>query len=66
MVDIRKPGADRGSGGDSYFFEGNMMTPEFWDMVNRGDMVAAQRGAAGGSAMAQADMRRRGRQRLGR
>nr|WP_047166906.1 tape measure protein [Sphingomonas sp. Y57] len=66
IVDIRKPGSDRGPGGDSYHFEGNLMTPEFWAMINRGDMVAAQRGAAGGSAMAQTELRRRGRQRLGR
>ncbi|QTH22002.1 phage tail tape measure protein [Rhizorhabdus wittichii] len=66
MVDIRKPGNDRGPGGDSYHFEGNLLTPEWWAMINRGDMVAAQRGAAGGSAMAQTELRRRGRQRLGR
>lgn len=66
LVDVRKPGNDRGPGGDSYHFEGNLMTPEFWGMINRGDQVAAQRGAAGGSAMAQTDMRKRGRQQLGR
>ncbi|MBO9377671.1 phage tail tape measure protein [Sphingomonas histidinilytica] len=66
LVDIRKPGNDRGPGGDSYHFEGNLLTPEWWAMINRGDMVAAQRGAAGGSAMAQTELRRRGRQRLGR
>ncbi|WP_374648961.1 phage tail tape measure protein [Rhizorhabdus sp.] len=66
IVDIRKPGQDMGGGAIHNYFEGNLMTPEFWDRINSGDMVAAQRGAAGGSAMAQADLRRRGRQRLGR
>lgn len=66
IVDIRRPGQDMGGGGNAYHFSGNLMTPEFWNMINQGDMVAMQRGAAGGSAMAQADLRKRGRQRLGR
>jgi hypothetical protein len=66
IVDIRRPGQDTGGGGATYHFSGNLMTPEFWAMISRGDAIAAQRGAAGGSAMAQADLRKRSRQRLGR
>ncbi len=49
-----------------YHFTGNLMTPEFFAMIEAGDNAAAMRGAAGGSAMAGAENEaRRGRQ-LGR
>lgn len=35
-----------GGGGDNYYFNGNLMTPEFWARIQAGDMAAAQGGAA--------------------
>jgi hypothetical protein len=49
-----------------YHFTGNMMTPEFWQMVQQGDAQAAAQGAAGGAAMSQAEGQRAGARRLGR
>ncbi|MAG24957.1 hypothetical protein CMI47_05195 [Candidatus Pacearchaeota archaeon] len=34
-----------GRGGNTYNFSGNLLTPEFWDRINAGDMAAAQGGA---------------------
>jgi len=34
-----------GRGGNSFYFSGNLMTPEFWDRINAGDLAAAQGGA---------------------
>ena len=37
MVDVRRPGADKGpaggQGGNIYHLSGNMMTPEFWARI---------------------------------
>jgi hypothetical protein len=38
-----------GLGGNTYNFSGNLMTPEFWEMIQAGDMRAAQAGAQAGS-----------------
>ena len=46
------PGSS-GGGGNTYHFQGNMMTPEFWAQIQAGDDGAAVRGATGGAAMAQ-------------
>ena len=46
-------------GGDSYYFSGNLMTPEFWARIQAGDMGAASAGASGGAArMSRAQQRR--------
>ena len=34
--------------GNTYYFNGNLMTPEFWARIQSGDMQAADAGAAGG------------------
>lgn len=34
-----------GRGGNTYNFSGNLMTPEFWERINAGDIAAAQGGA---------------------
>lgn len=39
-----------GGGGNTYHFSGNLMTPEFWAMIERGDEQAARSGAALGQA----------------
>ncbi len=49
-----------------YHFTGNMMTPEFWAMVQQGDAQAAMQGAAGGAQIGQAEAQRAGARRLGR
>ncbi len=49
-----------------YHFTGNMMTPEFWAMVQQGDAQAAMQGAAGGAQIGQAETQRAGARRLGR
>lgn len=49
-----------------YHFTGNVMTPEFFAMIQAGDDAAAIRGAAGGSAMAGAESAAAGTRRLGR
>ena len=33
-----------------YHFSGNLMTPEFWALIQRGDQAAATAGARGGEA----------------
>lgn len=53
------PNHKLGSGGDSYYFNGNLMTPEFWAQIRAGDMGAASAGASGGAArMSRAQQRR--------
>ncbi len=47
-------------------FQGNMMTAEFWEMVQRGDAQAAVQGAAGGAAMSQAEAGKSASRSLGR
>ena len=37
-----------GGGGTTNIFKGNLMTPEFWQMIQLGDQRAAQAGALGG------------------
>lgn len=49
-----------------YHFTGNVMTPEFFAMIQEGDDAAAMRGSAGGAAMAAADRSASGRRALGR
>lgn len=39
-----------GGGGNTYYLTGNLMTPEFYAMINAGDMAAARAGAEGGVA----------------
>lgn len=34
-----------GRGGNTYNFSGNLLTPEFWERINAGDIAAAQGGA---------------------
>ena len=34
----------RGGGGDTYVLKGNLMTPEFWQMIQSGNVAAAQAG----------------------
>ncbi len=34
-----------GRGGNTFYLSGNLMTPEFWDRINAGDLAAAQGGA---------------------
>ncbi|MGV7119551.1 phage tail tape measure protein [Sphingopyxis sp. 550A] len=50
----------RGLGGNVYHISGNLLTPEFWAMIQRGDVAAAQAGASGGVSQIQ----RRGSRRL--
>ncbi|OWK29211.1 M15 family metallopeptidase [Sphingomonas dokdonensis] len=45
---------------------GNMMTPEFWAEIQAVGDTAAMRGAAGGAAIGQAEIRAQGARRLGR
>lgn len=45
-------------GGNTYHFQGNMMTPEFWQRIQAGDMQAAMAGAKGGEARVFARQRR--------
>ena len=47
-------------------FSGNVMTPEFWSMIQQGDAQAAMQGAAGGAQIGQAEAQRAGARRLGR
>lgn len=42
-VNIRRPGNDNGRGGDTYVFSGNLMTPEFFAMIDAKDMAASSR-----------------------
>ncbi len=49
-----------------YHFTGNLMTPEFFAMIQEGDNAAALRGAAGGSAMAGAENAAAATRKLGR
>lgn len=42
-VSPRAPANDRG--GDTYIFEGNLLTPEWWGMIRAGDVQATQGGA---------------------
>ncbi len=37
-------GGGRTSGGNTYYFSGNLLTPEFWQQINAGHAVAAQTG----------------------
>lgn len=48
-------------GGDTYNFSGNLLTPEFWALIQSGDMQAAQAGAQGGVARMQYAQSRRWR-----
>lgn len=48
------------------YFNGNLMTPEFWAQIQAGDDGAAMRGAAGGSQMAVAEVGMQSARRLGR
>lgn len=45
-VDITKSGQRGPGAGDTYVFQGNLMTPEFWRQIETGDNRAAQQGAA--------------------
>lgn len=60
MVDIRRPGQDLGgkTGGDTYHFSGNLLTPEFWQQINAGHAAAARQGATGGAQIALQQMGR--------
>jgi hypothetical protein len=49
-----------------YHFTGNLMTPEFWGMIQQGDAQAAMQGAAGGAQIGQVESERAGARRLGR
>lgn len=37
-------------GGDVYHIQGNLLTPEFWQQIQSGDVAAARAGALGGEA----------------
>jgi Phage-related minor tail protein len=37
-------GTGPGGGGNTYYFSGNLLTPEFWNQINAGHAVAAQAG----------------------
>lgn len=52
--------------GNTYHISGNLLTPEFWEMIDQKDQVAAQKGALAGANMVQEQSQRRARQRLGR
>ncbi|WOF43767.1 phage tail tape measure protein [Sphingopyxis indica] len=52
--------------GNSYYFSGNLLTPEFWDKIKSMDDEAAMRGSLGGANMVQNSMNKRSRNRLGR
>lgn len=41
------------------YFNGNLLTPEFWAMIRSGDQAAADAGAAGGAAIVKRSGRRR-------
>lgn len=59
---------DKGVGGrgNNYYLSGNLLTPEFWEMIDEKDAVAAQKGALAGAGMVQEQSQKRSRQRLGR
>jgi hypothetical protein len=60
-------GNDNGRSSEAhYHFTGNLMTPEFWGMIQQGDAQAAMQGAAGGAQIGQAESQRAGSRRLGR
>lgn len=44
--------APGGGGVNNYYINGNLMTPEFWEMIRRGDMQAARSGASQGATAA--------------
>lgn len=46
QVTVNRPGQLAAPGGNSYHFQGNLMTPEFWRLIQQGDQRAAQQGAA--------------------
>lgn len=48
------------------YFTGNLLTPEFWALIQQSDDMAAARGAAGGASIGQAEMRAQSARRLGR
>lgn len=48
------------------YFQGVMTAEDFWQQIQQGNDSAAVRGAAGGSAIGQAEMRAQGARRLGR
>ena len=45
---------------------GQLLTPEFWEMIHAGDDMAATRGAAGGAMIGRAEAQAQGARRLGR
>lgn len=60
------PGNGRRGGGDTYNFEGNLLTPEWWAQIQRGNDEAAARGAMGGANMVAERSQKQARTRLGR
>ncbi|MGA1800188.1 hypothetical protein VH567_15565 [Sphingomonas sp. 4RDLI-65] len=63
----RRMADDQPRGGVTHnYFNGNLLTPEFWQQIQAGDANAAMQGAAGGAAMGQADAQAAGMKRLGR
>ena len=58
---------DKGVGGrgNNYYLSGNLLTPEFWDMIDEKDAIASQKGALAGANMVQEQSQKRSRQRLG-
>lgn len=48
-------------GGNTYHIQGNLLTPEFWGMIQAGDLAAAQAGAQGGVTLGQYRQSRRWR-----
>lgn len=49
MVDIRRPGQNWKSGGNTYVIEGNLLTPEFWAQI-KGEVAAGEARAVRKSA----------------
>lgn len=51
-------------GGNTYYFSGNLLTPEFWDEIKKRDDEAAMNGATGGAQIAMDRSNRRASRRL--
>ena len=66
MMGANDGGGSRGGDTHYHIAGGNLLTPEFWDMIHAGDARAAMQGAAGGASMSEAEGRRGAARKLGR
>lgn len=62
IVDIQRAGNDNVGGGDTFMFQGNLMTPEFWAQINAGDSMASTRAVG----LTERRANRRRKRRMGR